>query len=270
MIYFTIPPPSTLNKYVRHFWVLEAGASKDKPYIHRAMADGSAELIFHYKGVFDELISDTESISSYTAGLDGQSQRMKRYSIRQNFGIFGVYLYPFAINQFFGIPASEISNQSIDLKNLLGKNENGLEEKIFLAKSTNQRVQIITEFLENQLLQSHISKPGVFETINSIIHSNGFIDIDSLAESNFLSRRQFERNFKEFSGFSPKVFARITRFQNALKDFGSTSKTLTQIGLDAGYADQSHFIKEFKEFSGYTPKEYFFNQGEGTKWRENE
>ncbi len=270
MIYRTIPPPSSLEKYVRHFWVLEGDASNDKAYVHRCMADGSADFIFHYKGVFDELISEAETVKSFSAGLEGQTQKMRRYSINQNFGIFGVYLYPFAINQLFGIPASEISNQSVDLKTLLGKNENGLEEKINLAKNTEQRIEIITRFLENKLLLSTNSKPGVFETINSIIHSNGFIDIDTLAEKNFLSRRQFERNFKEFSGFSPKVFARITRFQNALKDYGNASKTLTQIALDAGYADQSHFIREFKEFSGYTPKEYFFNNGEGTDWRETE
>lgn len=270
MIYHTIQPPNSLQKYVRHFWVLEGDASKEEPYVHRAMADGSAELLFHYKGVFEELISDTETIQSYTAGLDGQSQRMKRYSINQNFGIFGVYLYPFAINQFFGIPASEITNQSIDLKTLLGKNENNLEEKITLAKNTEERIVLITKFLEDKLLLSNKSKPGVFETINTLIHCKDLIDIDTLAANNFLSRRQFERNFKEFSGFSPRVFTRITRFQNALKEYGNANKTLTQIGLDAGYSDQSHFIKEFKEFSGYTPKEYFINKGEGTDWRENE
>lgn len=270
MIYRTIPPPISLQKYVRHFWVLEGDVSNDKPYVHRAMADGSSELIFHFKGVFEELISDAETIQSFTAGLDGQSQFMRRYSINQNFGIFGVYLYPYAINQFFGIPASEVTNQSIDLKTLLGKKENNLEEKISLAKNTEERVVIITQFLEDKLILPTKSKPGVFETINSIINSNGCIDIDTLAENNFLSRRQFERNFKEFSGFSPKVFSRIIRFQNALKDYGNSNKTLTQIGLDAGYADQSHFIKEFKEFSGYTPKEYFLNNGEGTDWREYE
>lgn len=269
MKYTNIPPPSTLAKYVRHFWVLEGEASDENPYIHRAMADGSVELIFHYQGVFNELITDDKIIKSYSAGLDAQSQKMRRYAINTNFGIFGVYMYPFATPQLFSIPASEISNHSIDLKTLLGKEENGLEERITLAKNTSERVEIISAFLEQRISKTNVTKPGVFETINSIIHSNGFIDIDTLAEKNFLSRRQFERNFKEFSGFSPRVFARITRFQNALKDYGNTSKKLTQIGLDAGYTDQSHFIKEFKEFSGYTPKEYFINNGEGTDWREN-
>ncbi|MBP0904252.1 DUF6597 domain-containing transcriptional factor [Mariniflexile gromovii] len=267
MKYLTIPPPPSLSKYVRFFWMLEGEASIEHPYIHRAMADGSAELVFHYNGIFDELISNDKTIKSFTSGLDAQSDKVKRFSINQSFGIFGVYLFPYAIPKLFSIPASELTNHMLDLKTLLGKNENGLEEKIMLAKNTNERVEILSTFLEQQLLKSHLAPPGVFETINDIIQTKGTTNIDALSERNFLSRRQFERNFKRFSGFSPKVFSRIMRFQNVLQDLGN-KKTLTQIGLDAGYADQSHFIREFKMFSGYTPKEYFLNKGEGTEWRE--
>jgi AraC-like DNA-binding protein len=131
----------------------------------------------------------------------------------------------------------------------------------------NERVKILSTFLEHLLLKSDVIQPGVFETINHIIKTKGITNINVLAERNFLSRRQFERNFKQFSGFSPMVFSRIIRFQNTFEDLGNPHKSLTQIGIDAGYVDQSHFIREFKKFSGYTPKEYFFNKGEGTEWR---
>lgn len=264
--YITIPPPQSLSKYVRFFWELEGNASKEHPYVHRAMASGSAELVFHYNGVFDELVTDNKTIKSFTSGLDAQSDKVKRFSIDRDFGIFGAYLFPYAIPALFSIPASELTNQMLDLKILFGKNENGLEEKIMLAKDTNERVEILSTYLEHLLKKSRFEQLGVFETINHIIKVKGKANIDVLAEHNFLSRRQFERNFKQFSGFSPKVFSRIIRFQSALQDLGSP-KTLTQIGLDAGFSDQSHFIREFKVFSGYTPKEYFFNKGEGTEWR---
>ena len=267
MKYITAQAPQSLPKYVRFFWMLEGEASKEQPYIHRAMADGSAELVFHYNGIFNELISNNKAIKSFTSGLDAQSQYAKRFSIHRNFGIFGVYLFPYAIPKLFSIPASEVTNQMLDLKTLLGKNENGIEEKIMLANNFNERVKILSKFLEHLLLKSHILQPGVFETINHIIKTKGITNINVLAERNFLSRRQFERNFKQFSGFSPMAFSRIIRFQNTLEDLGNNHKSLTQIGLDAGYVDQSHFIREFKKFSGYTPKEYFFNKGEGTEWR---
>jgi hypothetical protein len=45
--YFTINPKKELAKYVRLFWVLEGEASLIRPYQHRTMADGSAELLFY-------------------------------------------------------------------------------------------------------------------------------------------------------------------------------------------------------------------------------
>lgn len=268
MKYITIQPPDSLAKYVRSFWVLEGEASLQKPYVHRVMADGSAELVFHYNGVFNELISDNRKIKSFVSGLDAQSQQFRRFLIEQNFGIFGVHLYPYAISHLFSIPATVLKDQMLDLKTLLGKDEDGLEEKMMLANDIPSRVKIITQFLERRLSKTKSVQPGVFETINYIIETNGIINVEKLAERNFLSIRQFERNFKQFSGFSPKLFSRIIRFQNALNQYQQKGKSLTHIAMDCGYSDQSHFIREFKEFAGYTPKEFFIQNGEGTEWRD--
>lgn len=268
MKYITINPPESLARYVRFFWVLEGEACEEKPYIHRGMADGCAELVFHYHGVFDELFLNGKSEKSFNAGLDAQSQRFRRFSISQNFGIFGVYLYPYAVSHLFSIPATELKNQLLDLKTLLGKDENGLEEKMILAPDTPSRVRILTQFLENRLPSTKPVRPGVFETINFIIKCNGMVKVETLAERNFLSTRQFERNFKRFSGFAPKLFSRIIRFQTALNLYGKEQISLTEIAYDMGYADQSHFIRDFKEFSGQNPKEFFSGNGEGTEWRE--
>lgn len=268
MKYITIQPPESLAKYVRFFWVLEGEAFFDNPYIHRGMADGCAELVFHYEGVFDEIFINGKSERSFTSGLDAQSQQFRRFSVNQNFGIFGAYLYPFSVSHLFSIPATELKNQMLDLKTLLGKEENGLEEKMMLAVDTASRVQIITQFLEKRLTKTKIIQPGVFDTINYIMETNGMVNVEALAERNFLSVRQFERNFKQFSGFSPKLFSRIIRFQTALKQYGNKQLSLTEIAYKMGYADQSHFIRDFKEFSGQNPRKYFSGEGEGMEWKE--
>lgn len=268
MEYITILPPDSLTKYVRYFWVLEGEACMENPYIHRGMADGCAELVFHYNGIFDELHPNGTFEKSFTSGLDAQSDQFRRFYIGENFGIFGAYLYPFAIPHLFSIPATELKNRMVDLNTLLGKEENGLEEKMMLATNTPSRVEILTQFLEGRLPKTKAVRPGVFETINYIIKKNGMIKVEALAERNFLSVRQFERNFKQFSGFGPKQFSRIVRFQTALQHYGKKQLSLTEIAYTMGYADQSHFIRDFREFSGQNPREYFSGKGEGTEWRE--
>ena len=73
--------------------------------------------------------------------------------------------------------------------------------------------------------------------------------------SRHLSKKQFERLFKELVGTNPKEYARIVRFQKSLKllQHYQEDANQAQLAYQCGYADQSHFIREFKQFSGYTP-----------------
>jgi len=266
MRYLTFSPPPGLAGYVRYFWMLEGEGSVDQPYIHRSMADGCAELIFHYQGTFDELVTDSLTEKSFASGLSGASQHFRRFSINRNFGIFGAYLYPFAVSQLFSLPGTETRNQMLDLKYVAGSQADELEEKMMLATSCTERVNIMTAFLESRLTKIKKQPPGVFEVIKYLIHTKGNTNVDTLAEKSFLSTRQFERNFKQFTGFSPKLFSRIIRFQNAIAHYGHRTKSLTDIAYTCGYYDQSHFIQEFKEFSGHNPREYFTGKAEATQW----
>ncbi|MGI9542235.1 MAG: AraC family transcriptional regulator [Cyclobacteriaceae bacterium] len=267
MNYHTIQPSKELAKYVRYFWVHEGSASISKTYVHRSMADGCVELLFHYKGQFDELDGDLVE-KSFVSGIHGQSNKLRRFRINQNFGIFGAYLYPSAIPELFLMPATELTNQMPDLCGLLSKTGRELEEKMMLASNNQQRVKIITTFLVHKLRRSKPLPSGMFETMQYILHTHGKAKVEHLADRNFLSLRQFERNFKHCTGFSPKIFSRIARFQFALDHYENKGRSLTQIAYDCGYFDQSHFIQEFKTFSGHRPKEYFSGLTESTVWKD--
>jgi AraC-like DNA-binding protein len=226
--------------------------------VHRSMADGCAELIFHYQGYFKEICRDGKMEKSFMAGLHGPSQNFRRFIIDNGFGIFGVYLYPFAVSSLFAIPAITITNQMPDLIGLLGKEGEALEDKVSLAPDTNSRVEVLSAFLRNKLIKNNLKKPpAVFASIQAVIQSKGLVNVAKLADQTCLSVRQFERNFKNFPGFSPKLFSRFIRFQAALNEYGNQQKSLTEIAYACGYYDKSHFIHDFKEFSGYHPGVYF-------------
>lgn len=267
MKYFSIAPSEKLAGLVRCFWVLEMESFSGAPYIHRTMADGCIEMVFHYQGVFDEMLANDQQVSSFSSGISGPSQQFRRFSIDQQFGIFGVYLYPFALAELFGIPALALTNEMIDTGTILGTAGKELEEKMMLARDNQHRIAIITQFLESRLTRHKIKYHAISETIRQIISTDGMSNVQRLAEDSFLSMRQFQRNFKEHTGFSPKLFTRIARFQTALRKYPEKeSLSLTDIAYDCGYYDQSHFIHDFKEFSGHHPGAYFSGKAEGTKW----
>lgn len=265
MNYFQINPPPHLSGIVRFFWVLEHEPGGGQPYHHRTMADGCAEMVFHYRGIFDEISANGNKDTSFVSGLSGPSTRFRRFSIQRNFGIFGVYLYPFAVTHLFNIPGTHLANQMPDLHSLLGKEGEILEESMVSAASHEERVNIISSFLLKKLAKAAPQQPGVFEVMKYIILTNGQTDVVTLAGKCFASVRQFERNFKNYSGLSPKLFSRVIRFHHTLAQYGR-QKSLTEVAYEAGYYDQSHFIQDFKAFSGLNPKQYFSGNADGLSW----
>jgi len=55
---------------------------------------------------------------------------------------------------------------------------------------------------------------------------------------------------------SPKEYARIRRFQAALRQLGASAAGGADIAAEVGYFDQSHFVREFRSFAGMTPTQY--------------
>jgi transcriptional regulator GlxA family with amidase domain len=102
--------------------------------------------------------------------------------------------------------------------------------------------------------------------IRLINHSNGSIPIEKLAYEVNTGRRELERKFLEQVGISPKLLARITRFQKVLNKIETEHiNSFTAAAYEGGFYDQSHFIRDFKEFTGYSPNIYFAKNMEFTK-----
>lgn len=269
--YYTIPPPPVLAPFVRSFWVFEHEVPPGEDYVYRSMADGCAELVFHYKGRFSSIGID-ESAGPYHAYslLHAQSQHYNRFLTRESFGIFGVYLYPFAIPRLFACSSPSVINHMIDLATFLGPEGKDLEEQIMLAPDNQQRARIMATFLQRQFNKYKHKETTIQTAVKHVIHTSSRTSVEQLSQQYNLSRRQFERKFAEYAGFSPKFYSRIIRFQAALQQYGGAFRSLTDIAYECGYYDQSHFIHDFKEFSGYHPGQYFRGRPEGIEYREGE
>lgn len=255
MNYRIIKPPAELADIVRYFWVFEGNATSAQPFILRTLANGCPELIFHYHGEFNELLAGKHQDDSFRAGVHGQTDQFRRFIVKDSFGIFGVFLFPYALKTVFGIPASAFTNELPALHSILGGQEDGLTERIICAKGTNERVELISKFL---LRRKNIpARKEIAFAVRQIIDQCGNVNVSALSEQCFISHRQFERNFKEHTGFSAKTFSRIIRFNSLLGNYKREEISLTQVALDFGYYDQSHFIHDFKLFSGYSPGTYF-------------
>jgi len=100
MNYGIIQPPQRLGDYVRFFWFLEADATIQKPFVHHAFAYPCPEIVFCYKGQFG-FNFELEPEKNLTSGIYGQTQTFSKVTSKVDFGVFGFYLYPHALPNYF-------------------------------------------------------------------------------------------------------------------------------------------------------------------------
>jgi len=265
MQYYTIPPSDALKPFVRCFWVLAHDfADGEETYVYRSVADGCVEIVFHYRAAFDELITDGPA-HNWQSGIHFQSNGYRRFETRESFGIFGAYIYPFAVPYFFNTPSAITSNEMLDLQTFLGPEGRELEDKIMTAPNNAIRAELLTNFLEQKLLNIRTKDNTIASAIKYVIHSKPIHTVTQLANHFNLSERQFDRKFKEYAGFGPKTYLRLVRLNQALKQHNQ-NKPLGLIAQECGYYDQSHFIHDVKAFTGYHPGFYFSGKAEGTEY----
>jgi AraC-like DNA-binding protein len=265
--YHMYKPQGILADFVRFFWSLEAQVEAAEPFIHRTLPDNCLELIFYCKGKLSISSLEGDEGKTFASGVFGQAQKFRQFMTNSDFNLFGVYLYPYSLKILFNLPAHKFYNEKIDSETLWGIKGKVLEEQIILAHNSAQRVQLVSNFLLERIRMMRCHDSAFVRNIQSVVDNNTLISISSFAHDCNLSRRQFERKFKEYSGFSPKDFFNVIRFKNVLKEIDERGKSLAQIAVDTGYYDQSHFTNEFKRLSGYSPKEFVTNYPEAVDIR---
>jgi AraC family transcriptional regulator len=64
------------------------------------------------------------------------------------------------------------------------------------------------------------------------------------------------RGFRVHLGISPGGYLRRLRLDWAASELKVTERPVSDIALEAGFADQSHFTRAFRRYAGLTPRQY--------------
>ncbi len=256
---FLIANPSILlSQYVRKYWAIENCVTEGEVYTHRIIPSGLAELFFYFDN--KPFTNDKDRKIEDNILLSGHQKAFYDIVISKQYSLFSILFNPQGLMVFFDIPLSEFYNRNVPLKNILKNEVDELESKLMEAKSFNEKIELVENFLIKRLQKSKkkYEFKRIEHSISLINKTKGNIDINCLASEACLSRKQFERVFSEHIGSSPKQFLRTIRFQNTLAQKGKEyNNSLTSLAYNSGYYDQSHMISEFKLFSGMTPTQYF-------------
>lgn len=252
MRYEQIPAPAYLNNYVRYIWILE---STDSAQRFKTIADGSPGLIFQHTtdGLFLQNNKEMPNVFVY-----GQATTHAEISLGKSTTI-GICFYPNALKSVFGLDASELTDNCMDLDLFAARQGFDLREQLLnMGGSVSTQINWLCAYLFAQTRKNkHQVDTYMNHVLSMMIQSKGMVSLKSLQNELQLSERSFERKFKQHVGISPKMFSRICGFQASLSQLKNNEyEKLSDIAYGNGYSDQSHFIRTFKEFAGFSPYQY--------------
>jgi AraC-like DNA-binding protein len=179
---------------------------------------------------------------------------------------FAIFLKPFASWQLFRIPPGTITNVHCDGADLFGRGMQDLWSRLAECATFSERVRVAEEYLRPYAVNA-LARTSIMKTAQHMLLQKGTVRIDVLAYHASLSVRQYERRFAEEMGLSPKLFARITRFQMALDaKRRAPACSWLSIAHEYGYFDQMHMIRDFQALGGDTPGQLLQQSGDLQPW----
>ena len=190
--------------------------------------------------------------------LYGQTIQPVSLEVRGTYRFVVFQLYPFSSKFLLGVDPRELNDDCFDLLQLTHIPIHAYHEQLVHSSSLPQQIEIITQIMRDLINYNRIpADDRIQQAIHIILQSKGQVAIKKIVDELHLTERTFERNFLAQVGLTPKQFSKIVQFQYSLSILTKEKfDKLTEIGMDSGFADQSHFIREFRKYTGQTPSYY--------------
>lgn len=165
-----------------------------------------------------------------------------------------IELTPLGSRALFGMPAAALWDLTLELEEVAGPIGEELWERLQDAPGWGERFATCDAVLAR--IAGEDETPGVLSgSWEALVSSHGQLPIDALAREVGYSRQHLARRFRAEFGLSPKLAARVMRFDRAHRMLQATPAFVSLAGVAAacGYADQSHLTRDFTAFAGCSP-----------------
>ena len=265
MQFFTHVPRPPLRNFVELFWFYDgyfAGSHSKE----RLMPDGSIELVINLKQ--DEArIYDRDNLDKCErlpgTLLCGPHSSFFVIDTAQQDSVIGIHFKPGGAFPFFKMPAMELHNLHVSLEDLWGHEARLLRERLLEAQTPEMKFQVLEEGLLARAfkpLERHRAVDFALALFRNIHTAPAMTE---LAEEIGISSRRFIQLFSNEVGLTPKLFARVRRFQQVLQMIHRGDNCdWVDLAAGCGYFDQAHFIHDFKAFAGINPTTYLVQKTE--------
>ena len=257
MVYAQIQPSPHLRAFVREYTVLHfrfgpADPAPVKPF----PAPPTQGLTFYPRGFLVARCpaAGTATRRPRTVVYGQQLTRLDLALCQDEYLMVDVQFQPGVLAKFLRQPLLEFVDQNVDAEAVLGPDVRRLNDQLANATDYAQLVPLLEAYLWPRLQANGVALRPIDHVSRLMRQAARPETLAAWASHACLSLSQFERLFRQQMGVSPKLYARIVRFDQAfrLKETAPALDWLT-VALHAGYHDYQHLVKDFQQFAGATP-----------------
>jgi AraC-like DNA-binding protein len=167
-------------------------------------------------------------------------------------------LSPLGARALLGLPAGELASLDVDAADVLGGTARELHERLRAAPSWAARFALLDQLLLGHADLDQQVAPDIAAAWQLLTRSGGTIRVAELAQQTGWSPRYLQRRLLTETGLTPKMAARVTRFDRARRllqrrAVAGQPAALADIAVGCGYYDQAHLAAEFRDLAGCAP-----------------
>ena len=246
MMLLTHRPGPPLSHYVETLWY----------YVGHQTTNRNKERVLP-NGRF-QVVIDLSGGPGAVCGMRSQYIVIEPAAIQS---VMGVVFRPGGARGFFAVPSSEFYNQVVPLDGVWGSQGTRLQQRLREVLTVRGKLQA----LEAALLQAtqrgdeerFALHPSVQYALRVFRHVPHVRTVDDVAREAGLSRRRLSQLFGEQVGMTPKLYCRLIRFRQVVRQIAAGGRVdWAAVALAGGYFDQAHLAHEFRHFSGLSPCRY--------------
>ena len=233
----------------------------EPPELHRGLPSQHLTLVI----CLDEPLGvawpggPVEKFHALAGGLHDTAVRIEQSPNRAGLQLA---LTPAGSRLLLGVPAGELSRLVLDLGDVLGPQARLLPERLAELPDWPRRFDLVERYLIDVVRRRprHLvtgPRPEVGWAWRRLRDSSGTVGVRELAAEVGWSRRHLTERFGQEYGLSPKVAARVLRFERAVGRLRiSPRPRLADLAAQCGYADQAHLTREWQALAGCTPRQW--------------
>lgn len=264
LLHYFLPSPA-LREYVRllqliHFdFAASVGALPVKPYWPRP----ENCLAFYLRD--PEAVcyaGSSQLVAKPRVALIGQPTAVTHRHVGRHCLVLQVVFQPGALHRLTGLPMSELTNTFVDAEAVFPREASRVAERLGSTDQYAEMTAIVEAFLL-QLVRQRRHELLPIDKVNRLLLDParfgplGCPTVEQLASAACLSVKQYYRNSVARLGVGPKLFNRITRFDQAIKLHNARpGLDWLSVAVAAGYHDYQHLVRDVKHFTTRTPTEF--------------